>query len=68
VESPQVALQGLQPVARRHAKVFDARGCIEDEKLPERRALDLAREALHALSAKEAPGATDGEACNDASQ
>lgn len=66
VESPQVALQSLQPVARRNPQVVDAGSRIDDQQLPEGGALDLFREALHALSTEEVFGATVSEARNHA--
>ena len=34
VETPQVALQGLQPIARREPEIVDAGRRIEDQQLP----------------------------------
>jgi hypothetical protein len=68
MEAPKVALQGLQPIARRDAKVLETSRRIEDQELAERRALDLLGEAFHALSAEDVPRATVGEACNHAGE
>jgi len=68
VEPPQVALQSLQPIARRDPEILDAGRRIEDQALSERDTPDLLQESLQALSAEEVSGATVGKTRNHASE
>src|ERR1700689_2060420 len=53
VGASPIALELLEPVSRRHPQIIECLGSIQDEQLPQRRALGALVELAHPLSSPE---------------